>query len=233
MALPVFSMRFRLLNRQLLLWTGRSRSYRSAISIRCKEIPNAIHENVFLHSTLKSSSPRVQSQEMFCTSAHGTKTDTQEFYLIYKFLGIRMLKAVSRLKLLQTGLVIAVLPPVYYFYLEGQIADITVALLTGITVFACAMLYSLTYWFQRIIGMIYVNQEATTLKISHLTFWGKRKDIYLPVKDVKPMSETGDRKGEVLIQVKRYSSPHILYLPIRFCQIVDKEKFSLLFGELK
>ncbi|KAM5152511.1 transmembrane protein 186 [Mantella aurantiaca] len=232
MALPyVFSMSFRPINRQLLLWTWRSGLRRSASFIGFEEKPQVLHGNVFSHLSFKYRIPQVQSQHMFCSSAHDT--DVKKFNLIYKFPGIRMLKAVSRLKLLQTVLTVTLCPPIYYYYSQGQIEGITVFYFTGLAVFAGAMLYSLTYYFQRIIGMIYINQEATTLKVSHLTFWGKRKDIYLPIEDVKPLSESGDKKGEILLQFRRYSSPQIMYLTVRYGHIVEKEKFSFIFGEIK
>lgn len=228
------SMRFRPINQRILLWTWKSRLHRSASFIGCGENPQAIPGNVFSHFTsFKYRNPQLLSQNTFCLSATDTKTDVNKFQLIYKFPGIRMCKAVSRLKILQTMLTIMVLPPIYYYYLQGQVAEFVVFYFTGISVFAGAMLYSLTYYLQRIIGMIYINQVATTLKISHLTFWGKRKDIFLPVEDVKALSETGDQKGEVLFQVRRYSSPDILYITTRFGQIVDKEKFCFIFGEIK
>ncbi|XP_018428877.1 PREDICTED: transmembrane protein 186 [Nanorana parkeri] len=231
--LYVFSMRFRPINRQLSLWTWKSRIHRSASITGYVENPQAFHGNVFAHLSSKYKNPLVLSQHMFCSSASDNKTDVKKFNLIYKFPGIRMCKILSRLKLLQTLLTLTVLPPLYYYYLQGQVAEFTVFHFTGIAVFAGVMLYSLTYYLQRIIGMIYINQEATTLKISHLTFWGERKDIYLPIEDVKTLSETGDQKGEVLHKFRRYSSLDVLYLTIRFGQILDKEKFTFIFGDIK
>ncbi|CAI9547755.1 unnamed protein product [Staurois parvus] len=228
-----FSMRFRPINQQILLWTWRSRLHRSASLIGCRETPQAIHGNVFSHLSVKVRHPQVQSQNTFCSSASDTTTDEKKFHVIYKFPGIRMCKAVSRLKILQTMLTFTALPPVYYYYLQGQVSELVFYYFTGLTVFAGVMLYSITYYLQRIIGMIYVNQEATTLKISHLTFWGKRKDIFLPVEDVKVLSETGDIKGEVFLQIRRYSSPDVLYITKHYGQVMDKEKFQFIFGEIK
>ncbi|KAM9305560.1 transmembrane protein 186 [Gastrophryne carolinensis] len=159
--------------------------------------------------------------------------DKSEFRLIYKFSGIRMCKVVSKLKILQTGLTFTILPPVYYLYLQGQMSPSSAMYLTGVALFAGVMLYSLTYYLRRIIGMMYVNHDATTLRVAHLSFWGNRKDIYVPVEDLKKLTETGDSKGEVLLSLKRYSTPETFYFTLHYGHILDKDTFRLIFGDLK
>ncbi|XP_072275008.1 transmembrane protein 186 isoform X2 [Pyxicephalus adspersus] len=231
--LCAFSTRFRPINRQLFLWTWRSSLHVWNTSfIGCEKKLEASNGHLFSHLSYQYRNAQIQSQHMLCSSPAKTETDVKKFNLIYKFPGIRLCKVLSRLKLLQTTLTVTVLPPLYYYCLQGQVPESTAFYFTGIAVFAGVMLYSFGYYFQRIIGMIYINQENTTLKVSHLTFWGRRKDIYLPIADVKPMSETGDRKGEVLLQFKRYSRPDVLYFTKRYGQILDEEKFNLIFGEI-
>ncbi|XP_068102935.1 transmembrane protein 186 [Hyperolius riggenbachi] len=192
------------------------------------------------HLFCKYEIPQVQSAYMFYSSspdmkndAHPDKNDApNDYHLIYKFPAIRFCRFVSRLKILQTALTVVLLPPIYYSYLQEQVTLVSVVYCTGIAAFAGGMLYSLSYYLRRFIGMIYINQEATTLKVAHLTFWGGRKDIYLPIEDVKKLSETGDSKREIILQLQTYSSPHVLYFTLRFAQILDKEKFRQIFGEL-
>ncbi|XP_063790340.1 transmembrane protein 186 [Pseudophryne corroboree] len=179
--------------------------------------------------------PQIQSKHRFCSSAPSNTMpgDNRNFTLIYKFPGIRYCRAVSRLKLLQTTLTVLLLPPIYYYYLQGQLSQFSVIYVTGTAVFAGFMLYSLSYYLRRVIGMIYVDDDLSTLKVSHLTFWGRRKNIFVPLEDVKKLSETGDGRREVLLKFGRYSSSDILYFTVRLGQILDREKFTVVFGELK
>ncbi|NXE03507.1 TM186 protein, partial [Lophotis ruficrista] len=156
---------------------------------------------------------------------------TEEFKLVYRFPGIKYCRVVSRLKLLQTATTAAILPPVCYLYLQDQVSQNILLYTTGIALFAGAMLYGMSYFFRRIIGLIYLNETGRTVKVSHLTFWGRRNDIYCPVETVVTLDEVGDSKGELLLQFKRYNSADILYFTIKFGQIVDRQKFTQIFGK--
>ncbi|XP_069590100.1 transmembrane protein 186 isoform X1 [Ranitomeya imitator] len=175
----------------------------------------------------------IETSSLFRTASPlSTKTDdSTKFTLIYKFPGIRYCRVVSRMKLLQTTLTILVLPPVYYFYLQGQLSQFAAVYCTGVTLFAGFMLYGMSYYLRRIIGMLYVDEDLKTVKVSYMTFWGNRRNILVPINDVKQLSETGDNKGEILRQFARYSDPHILYFTTRYGLVLDREKFAAVFGE--
>ncbi|XP_029431978.1 transmembrane protein 186 [Rhinatrema bivittatum] len=159
--------------------------------------------------------------------------DSQQFTLIYRFPGIQFCRGFSRLKLLQTSITVLLLPPVYYFYWTGQASLESLLYSTGIALFAGGMLYSISFYLRRIIGMIYLNEVGSTIKVSHLTFWGRRKDIFIPIENVMTLAETGDHKGEILLQLKRYDNPMVLYFTIKFGKVVDKEKFLHVFGRVR
>ncbi|NXS51534.1 TM186 protein, partial [Brachypteracias leptosomus] len=157
----------------------------------------------------------------------------EKFKLVYRFPGIKYCRVLSRLKLLQTATTMVMLPPVCYLYLQDQVSQNVLFYTTGIAFFAGAMLYGMSYFFRRIIGLIYLNETGHTVKVAHLTFWGRRNDIYCPKETVMTLDEVGDNKGEILLQFKRYNSTDILYFTTKYGQIVDREKFSQIFGELE
>ncbi|NXW46226.1 TM186 protein, partial [Nyctiprogne leucopyga] len=158
---------------------------------------------------------------------------TEEFKLVYRFPGIKYCRVLSRLKLFQTATTMVVLPPICYLYLQGQVSHSILLYTTGVALFAGAMLYGMSYFFRRIIGLIYLNETGRTVRVAHLTFWGRRNDIYCPIETVMTLDEVGDNKGEPLLQFKRYDSADILYFTIKFGQIVDRQKFTQIFGELQ
>ncbi|KFW06345.1 Transmembrane protein 186, partial [Eurypyga helias] len=157
---------------------------------------------------------------------------TQEFKLVYRFPGIKYCRMLSRLKLLQTATTVVMLPPIYYLYLQDQVSQNILLYTTGIALFAGAMLYAMSHFFRRIIGLIYLNETGRTVRVAHLTFWGRRKDIYCPIETVMTLDEVGDGKGELLLQFKRYNCTDVLYFTIKYGQIVDRQKFAQIFGEL-
>ncbi|XP_051652304.1 transmembrane protein 186 [Manacus candei] len=157
---------------------------------------------------------------------------TEEFKLVYRFPGIKYCRVLSRLKLLQTAITTVTLPPIWYLYLQNQVSQNILLYTTGLAVFAGAMLYGMSYFFRRIIGFIYLSETGQTVRVAHLTFWGRRNDIYCPIETVVTLDEVGDRKGELLLQFKRHNSTDTLYFTVKYGQIVDKEKFTQIFGEL-
>lgn len=162
-----------------------------------------------------------------------SQLSTQSYTLIYRLPYIKLFKAVSRLKLLQTGITLVILPPVYYFYLQGVVSLFLVGYSSGIALFAGVMLYVASHFLRRVVGLMYVDSTQTTLKVSHLTFWGKRSDLFIPVSDVMTIADTGDSTSETILKLKTYSSPQTFYFSPYYGNIVDKVQFEKVFGKLK
>lgn len=158
---------------------------------------------------------------------------TQKYSMIYTLPHIRLLRTVSRLKLFQTAVTLVLLPPVYFLYFQGIVSLFLVSYSTGIALFAGGMLYIASHFFRRVVGMMYLDPSLTTLKVSHLTFWGKRQDIYLPVSDIMTIADTGDSASETIQKLKRYSSPDTFYFSTRFGRVVDKQGFEKVFGSFQ
>ncbi|XP_021267126.1 transmembrane protein 186 [Numida meleagris] len=158
---------------------------------------------------------------------------SEEFSVVYRFPGIKYCRVLSRLKLLQTATTLLVLPPVCYLHLQQQLSQAVLLYTAGIALFAGVMLYGMSYFFRRIIGLIYLSESGRTVRVAHLTFWGRRNDIYCPLETVMTLDEVGDARGELLLQFKRYNSAEILYFTIKYGQIVDRQKFRQIFGELQ
>ncbi|XP_056136960.1 transmembrane protein 186 [Lampris incognitus] len=158
---------------------------------------------------------------------------TDKYSTIYTFPHIKLIRALSRLKLLQTGITGVILPPTYYLYLQGDVSFFLLGYSTGIALFAGVMLYTASHFFRKVVGMMYLDSSQTTLKVSHLTFWGSRRDVYLPVSDVMTIGDAGDSEGEPVLRLRRYSSPESFYFSTQFGRVVDKQAFEKVFGMTK
>lgn len=152
--------------------------------------------------------------------------------MIYCQPQIKLLRAVSRLKLLQTSITVLLLPPVYLLYLQDYVSLSLVGYSTGVALLAGVMLYTVSNFLQRVVGAMYLDGSQRTLKVSHLTFWGRRNDVLLPVDDVMTMGDTGDSQGEVILRLRRYSSSHTFYFSTRLGKVVDPQGFLKVFGSL-
>ncbi|XP_005391275.1 PREDICTED: transmembrane protein 186 [Chinchilla lanigera] len=157
-------------------------------------------------------------------------TETEKFQMIYRFKAIRIFGFFSRLKVTQTALTVVLLPPCFYWYSQGLLTLNSVCLASGIAGFALAMLAWMSYFFRRLVGILYVNESGTMLRVAHLNFWGWRQDTYCPVADVMPLTDTKDKPQDVLMCIQQYSQKQTFYLTLRYGRIVDKERFTQVFG---
>lgn len=158
--------------------------------------------------------------------------ETEKFQMVYRFDAIRAFRYLSQLKVAQTALTVVALPPGFYWYSQGLMTLDSLCLMGGISAFALAMLCWMSYFFRRLVGILYVNETGTMLRVAHLTFWGWRQDTYCPVADVIPMTESQDRPQELFVRIQRYSGKQTFYLTLRYGRILDRERFTQVFGVL-
>uniref|UniRef100_A0A8C3XAY9 Transmembrane protein 186 n=1 Tax=Catagonus wagneri TaxID=51154 RepID=A0A8C3XAY9_9CETA len=159
-------------------------------------------------------------------------TETEKFQMVYRFDAIRAFRYLSQLKVAQTALTVVALPPGIYWYSQGLMTFNSLCLAGGIASFALAMLCWMSHFFRRLVGILYVNESGTVLRVAHLTFWGRRQDTYCPVADVVPVTESQDRPQELFVRIRQYSGRQTFYLTLRYGRILDRERFTQVFGAL-
>ncbi|XP_021040306.1 transmembrane protein 186 [Mus caroli] len=159
-------------------------------------------------------------------------TETETFHTIYRFRAIRAIGVLSRLKLAQTAVTVVALPPGFYCYSQGLMTLSSLCLLGGVASFALAMLCWMSHFFRRLVGILYVNESGTLLRVAHLTFWGWRQDTYCAVSDMIPLSESQERVQDVFVRIQQYSGKQTFYLTLRYGRILDRERFAQVFGTL-
>lgn len=160
------------------------------------------------------------------------KNVTDDFKIIYKFPYIALTRGFCRLKIYQTGLTCLAVPFVGYCTHVGTLTSQALISTLTISGLAFLMLCVMGEIFRKIVGHIYINSERDLVKISHLTFWGGRRDIVIPTEDLVPLTDTTENPRDIYIRLFRYSKPkHSLYMCLRFGGIIDIERFSYVFGE--
>lgn len=201
----------------------------------CNQILCRIPEPSFAGPVSKPRLPNVHSASplfQYQTVSYCADVSSEKYKLIYALPTITVLRTLSRLKIIQTGITAVMLPPVYYLFLQGELSLSIVLYSTGIAAFAAAMLYSISLFARRVVGRMYLDSAGTTLKVSHLTFWGRRNDLYMPVSDVMTFGDVGDSPNETIFYLKRFSTKDIMYFSTRLGRVVDKSGFEKVFGKL-
>ncbi|KHJ75522.1 hypothetical protein OESDEN_24862, partial [Oesophagostomum dentatum] len=151
---------------------------------------------------------------------------------VYRYPGIRVGVLLARAKLLQTVASVLFLPYSSYQYLTGQV-DATFFYSTAVlAVLAPIALAVFSRYLNRLIGVIAMNESNDYVRVGYLTFWGGRKNKFLEVTDVLPLSEVSGSKNDSLIRFSWFGGDNFLYLPTRNVEIVDEKRAELLFGDL-
>lgn len=162
-----------------------------------------------------------------------TGTDSGDWTPIYRFKSVKWVGFVARMKIWQTALVVTCVPFCYYLVRNGEMDDHVFRLSANLSIFAMLMLYVVTYFTQRVVGVISVSKDGATIRVGYLTFWGFRRDVMIPIDDVIPFSDMGDKPGDVYATIKLYSDPDFtLYLSRKKFTIVDEKVFLKVFGTL-
>lgn len=137
---------------------------------------------------------------------------------------------IHRFKLYQSIFTIAVVPMILGFYYYGKSDMTTVLVITGSASFTCLSLYVLTSFFKKLIGIVYIDPDEKHLKIAHLTFWGGRNDIIVPVDEIIPLTDCDNNPADAFVKVLRTNSDESLYMTLRFGKILDEDIFKKVFG---
>lgn len=162
-----------------------------------------------------------------CFSSQSTvETQDQElkFTPVYRFRYIVPFHVLCRAKLYQTGIVFCAVPVTHFLHTQGLLTSTFMYSLSGIASLAAVMLYIMGEFFRRIIGILSVDESMAVVRISHLTFWGNRRDVIVSAKDIVPILDLSENLEEVFVMLKFYNSDKSYFL-FHNHGIIDEDKF--------
>ena len=180
-----------------------------------------------------------------CLSCHTAQSDNPdsavpqkstswdpEFRNIYTFRYIVHTRVLSRLKIYQTLLTVGAIPPGIFLHNGGALSTPGLAAFFGIASVATIMLYLMSTFFRHIVGIISVNQNEDVVRISHLSFWGRRCDVQFDLSDIVPLSDMSVRPNDVYQVIQFYEKPARFYWFLRHGKNTDTEAIQRLFGKI-
>ncbi|CAG9857092.1 unnamed protein product [Phyllotreta striolata] len=150
--------------------------------------------------------------------------DETKYKTIYKFPYIKQFVLMDRIKLYQTSVTALCAPFSIILHQLDYISGDVVGFIWALGFSMCLTLYSVGFLTTKHVGFIYYNEEENLVKVAYGDFWGRRKEIEIPVKDIVPLSDLPVSWTDGLfIKFKRFSTPEVLRLNFRFGVVVDKE----------
>ncbi len=81
----------------------------------------------------------------------------------------------------------------------------------------------------RTICYIYTTVECDRVILTHIDFWGRRRDIELDTRDIIPINDI-ETPNKTILPFKRYSTDYRMYYSIQIGQILDRPRFNRIFA---
>ncbi|KAL3875492.1 hypothetical protein ACJMK2_033438 [Sinanodonta woodiana] len=154
----------------------------------------------------------------------------EDFTVIYRFPYILQARFICRAKLFQTSFALLSVIPMSLMYSAGTITYSGMVFSLSASTLACLMLIAMSEYFRKLVGLMSVHKDMEIVKVSHLTFWGGKKDVFLKINQIVPISDTSQKTNDVYVTLKTYDGNLKLYLFLRFGGVGDKEKLKTVLG---
>ncbi len=116
-----------------------------------------------------------------------------------------------------------------YTYNEGLISLFELQLSLFFLSLASFSLFLFGWAATRTISYIYTTVECDRVILTHVDFWGRRRNIELDTRDIIPINDI-ETPNKTILPFKRYSIPNTMYYSIKMGQILDRPRFNRVFA---
>lgn len=165
----------------------------------------------------------------FC---RGGSTDSKSFLVLYRWPTMRHFRVLSRFKVYQAGVMLISLPPLCYWYYTGSVS--TKSLITGLSAATGTVLVlcGLSYAFSRVLGELAYCKQTETVRLSYLTFLGRRRDLEMHSRELVPFHDSQTSKpGTSNVQkLETLSNGSFLY-SLRYGHVYNRDLFHSVLGK--
>jgi hypothetical protein len=149
----------------------------------------------------------------------------ESYECVYEFRHIKSLRLLTRFKVYQTFFSIA-----FAGYSFFAIDDLNILLLTnGTMLLAVVMLFIISRQAVRVVGRMYISDDKTKALISHLDFYGKRRDFEVEISEIEPLASFDELKeAYVHLRLKDATGSMVVSLP--YGRVHDKKALLKILG---
>ena len=156
--------------------------------------------------------------------------------VLFSFPHIKLLGIVSRFKMYQLAFIIVMSYPFYFTYLEKYTSDVlvTTAIVGGSLLGSGVLFIVFSYFATKVVGQLAVNQTDDVIRISRLTFYGRRTEDFAEVNKIIPMADLMEVNDlEKVFQklcIKQGNKLDRYLYSLKYGKLVDGERFCRLLG---
>ena len=150
---------------------------------------------------------------------------------MFKFPLMKYPVAFTKLKFLQTGIVTSLAGWVAVNgWLGLPYEQQHVLAVFQVATFALVTLAAFGEYLRRIVGFLYFRPEDKKVRISHLSFWGRRIDLDVDLDNIVPFSENTQDPRKFGWKIEFYDKSRSLLMFTRFGGVKDVAAMRTIFG---
>lgn len=164
------------------------------------------------------------------TKDYTTKPGDDNWSQIYRFPQIRLLAAFNKVKVYHGGFSSIAIPVAFALEQAGNIPPTTSAVVATLAGTGLITLCLGSIICKNIVGILYVNDEGTKLKVSYPDFWGKRRDEEVAIDEMIAPSNLSTSNWNPVVPITTGKSTKYRLLG-SFGQIVEPETYFSIFGQ--
>lgn len=194
-----------------------------------------VSRNIFLRTFQAQNKVEFQndksSQEIKKPTVQSDSNDN--FIKIYRNRAMFAGAIINSLKWYQTLMTVCSVPTSLVLLLSGTITDKTAFAIVFCSLWFSIILYAQGFVFHRTIGIIYLSKDYKTVKIAYLDFWGKKEEEEYPVEHIEHLSDLPETVTSRLYKTVDFDTEKYRLYVHYFGQILDKDRFVFVFGNVE
>ncbi|KAK6172924.1 hypothetical protein SNE40_016487 [Patella caerulea] len=157
----------------------------------------------------------------------------KEYTSIYRLKNMKYLQILNRAKIyLTVSSMISLLPPIYNG-VYGDVSPVLFLSLSAVITCITVALYILSALMPRIVGELGINKNSDEIRLSYLSFWGKRQDLLVPVDMLVPFGEIVESSKKDYQVIKLRDMSDKWYLFPQYAKLLEKSKIESVFGKME
>ena len=150
-----------------------------------------------------------------------TKELSDYSVVLYRWPYVKHFRLLSRFKIYQLAVMTAALPYLAHLYKVGTVTSHTMGSGFVGTFGTAGVLLVISHYFMKVVGEITYDPENSVLRISVLTFWGNRQELYIPLEQIVQFNESQTNVGGTFQRLKVEGRKDNFFYSLRHGQIRD------------
>ncbi|XP_075224497.1 transmembrane protein 186 isoform X1 [Lycorma delicatula] len=157
------------------------------------------------------------------------------FYVMKRQPSIKYLALFNKSIWLPSVVLTTALPVSTLLHVSGFITMERYTSISFLAIWLLSLIHLVAMNFWRRVGFLYVNKNIDKIKISYISYWGKRKDIIIPVSEVMTFSDMPRSPFDIFYRkVKIFNSKPLEFnsykLDLKSATITKPDVFFKVFG---